>query len=150
MRLVTKLVSLARSLLSHPTRECSRAAQHERCTRASWEPKEWAATPWQLPTDNIKRRPSHIYIAPQVPAQPHARPTTGLSYEIRKRAQQTWIGPTGAVALHTTGETRNPWRSHVRLPQGDDTQSARRHSEGRAFIKPAPEDKEQDRAQVVA
>ena len=61
----------------------------------------------QLPTDNIRRRPSHIYIAPKVPAQPHARPTTGLSYEIRKRAQQTWIGPTGAVALHTTGETRN-------------------------------------------
>ena len=61
----------------------------------------------QLPTDNIKRRPSHIYIAPKVPAQPHARPTSGLSYEIRKRAQQTWIGPTGAVALHTTGATRN-------------------------------------------
>ena len=60
-----------------------------------------------LPTDNHCCRPSHIYIAPQVPAQPHARPTTGLSYEIRKRAQQTWIGPTGAVALHTTGETRN-------------------------------------------
>ena len=61
----------------------------------------------QLPTDNIRRRPSHIYIAPKVPAQPHARPKSGLSYEIRKRAQQTWIGPTGAVALHTTGETRN-------------------------------------------
>ena len=61
----------------------------------------------QLPTDNIKRRPSHIYIAPKVPAQPHARPTTGLSYEIRKRVQQTWSGPVGAVALHTTGETRN-------------------------------------------
>ena len=59
-----------------------------------------------LPTDNIKRRPSHIYIAPKVPAQPHARPKSGLSYEIRKRAQQTWSGPAGAVALHTTGETR--------------------------------------------
>ena len=104
----TKLVSLARSLLSSSNARVQPGLPSTRAVHKSiMGAQRVGSHTVQLPTDNIKRRPSHIYIAPQVPAQPHARPTTGLSYEIRKRAQQTWIGPTGAVALHTTGETRN-------------------------------------------
>ena len=65
-----------------------------------------------LPTDNIKRRMS--VIAPRVAAQPHARPTSGLSYALRNRVQETCPAqlPGRTVALYTTGEDRNEYGFH--------------------------------------
>ena len=145
------LVSLARSLLSHqrprvqPGLPSTSGAQ-----KSIMGAQRVGSHTVQLPTDNIKRRPSHIYIAPQVPAQPHARPTTRFVLRNTQTCPTDVDRTDRRRRLAHDGRDAQPWRSHVRLPQGDDTQSARRHSKGRAFIEPAPEDKEQDRAQVVA
>ena len=67
----TKLVSLARSLVSRNAALCTTIHEGLHTNSSIMGAQRVGSHTVQLPTDNIKRRPSHIYIAPKVPAQPH-------------------------------------------------------------------------------